>query len=496
MATNNDNFSFNSSPAINMVEQPITVYYHRSTTNKSFIEMSEYLKSRGIKNYRFMLVLLDPDLASIDPHDPNLSFLMKQKVLLECRRNPWYFFREVVRIPASGEPSKFILNRGNMAFLYLTMMNFNTMTILSRQTGKSIGAACWVTYVFNFATTNSQISLLNKEQRDSKLNLARIRGIRDLLPPYLRFDAIYSEMNGKKVKVSNTTTFLENAITHNKLKTYGKARNQISAANLLRGETFNILWADETAFIAFMKDIYQNMVPAMSKATAIAKANNVPYGIMFTTTPGFLTTEEGKWSYQVMCNSTRFNEMWYDLTYMQIRNIVDSNRMSTFVLVQFSYQQLGYSEEWFAERVRESNWDWISIRREYLLEWSNESENCPFTKEELDTIEKFTKDPKKTVLIFGKYPLEIYEEIPLKANLVPKYPPIMGVDPAGGMSRDSSAITIIDSKTTRVFAHMHSNTISLIDLARVIEYITLNMMPNCIINIERNGVPLYKNLSA
>ena len=233
----------------------------------------------------------------------------------------------------------------------------------------------------------------------------------------------------------------------------------------------------------------------MSKAVQIAKANNVPYGIMFTTTPGFLTTEEGKWSFQVMNNSTKFNEMWYDLSYLQIRNIVDSNRMSNFVVIQFSYQQLGYSEEWFAERVRESNWDWISIRREYLLEWSNESENCPFTKEELDTIEKFTKDPKKTILIFGKYPLDIYEEIPLKANLVPKYPPIIGVDPAGGMSRDASAITIIDSRTTKVFAHMHSNTISLIDLARVIEYITLNMMPNCVINIERNGVPL-KNLSA
>ena len=87
-----------------------------------------------------------------------------------------------------------------------------------------------------------------------------------------------------------------------------------------------------------------------------------------------------------------------------------------------------------------------------------------------------------------RYELKIFEEIPLRSNLVPKYPPIIGVDPSGGVSRDSSCITIIDSKTTRVFAELRTNTASLIDLARVIEYIVLNMMPNAIVNIERNGV--------
>ena len=123
-----------------------------------------------------------------------------------------------------------------------------------------------------------------------------------------------------------------------------------------------------------------------------------------------------------------------------------------------------------------------------MLEWSDESENNPFTKEELDTIHKFCKQPKKVIMIFGKYQFNIYEEIPLRSNLIPKYPPIIGVDPSGGVSKDSSCITIIDSKTTRVFADLKCNTMSLIDLARVIEYIVVNMMPNAIINVERNGV--------
>lgn len=473
---------------VNMIESPqITIYYQRSTTNKSFVEMSQYLEQIGIKNHRFMLALLDPDLAGVDPHDPNLPLPLKRKVLMECCNNFWYYLREVVRIPAMGEPSKFILNRGNMAFLWLATMNINTIQIQPRQTGKTIGAAAFYTYVYNFRTTNTQISLLNKEFKDSKENLSRIRAIRDLLPSYLRFDAVFSEVNGKKVKVPSTATSMENAFNHNKLRTYAKARNELSAANLLRGQTFPLLWADEFAFIPFMKTIYGNMIPAMSKATEIAKKNNVPYGILYTTTPGFLTTEEGKYAYNVINNATPWNEAWYDLNYYQIMNIIDSNRLSKFVFIQYTYQQLGLDENWFYERCRESEWTWPDIRREYLLAWSDEAENNPFTKEELDTIAKYCKQPKKTVLIFGKYELKIFEEIPLKANLVPKYPPIIGVDPSGGVSKDYSCLTFIDSKTTRVFAELRANTVSLIDLARIIEYIVLNMMPNAIINIERNG---------
>ena len=471
-----------------IVENPnIKIYYHRSTTNSSFIEMSNYLRDIGIKQNRFMLALLDKDLANIDPHDPNLSLEYKRKVLMEVRNNFWYYLREVVRIPSSGEPSKFVLNRGNLAFLFLATMNINTILIMPRQTGKTIAAAVFYAYVYNFRAQNTQITLLNKESRDSKDNLARIRAIRDLFPIYLRFDAVYSEVSGKKTKVSSTVSFMENAINHNKLRTYGKSQNELAAANLLRGQTFPLLWVDEFAFIKYMKTIYGNMIPAMSKATEIAKRNNVPYGILYTTTPGFLTSEEGKYAYTVINNATVWNESWYDLNYYQILNLVDSNRMSKFVFIQYTYQQLGLSETWFEEQCIQSSWDWILIRREYLLNWSDESENSPFTREELDTIEKYCKQPKKTIMIFGRYELRIFEEIPLKQNLVPLYPPIIGIDPSGNVGRDFSCVTFIDSKTTRVFAEMRSNTISVIDLARVIEYIVLNMMPNAIINIERTG---------
>ena len=473
---------------LNYQERSIPIYYHRSTKNKSFIDMSNYLKSIGVKNNRFMLQLLDPDLAYIDPHDPNLSYRDKIKVFSEVVNNFWYFVREVVRIPTSGTPDRFILNRGNMAYLYLATMNINTILILPRQTGKTIGSCCFYLYIYNFKTRNTTIPLLNKEWKDSKDNLGRIRKIRDLLPTYLRFDSIYSIYNGKKLQVQSNASFMENANNRNKFVTYGKAKNESTAMSLLRGTTIANLWVDEFAFVPFMKQIYGNAAPAMNTAISIAKRNNVPYGVLYTTTPGILTSEEGKYAYNAVQEATRFSEKWYDLSYYQIRDIINSNKFSTFVHVEFSYLELGFDDKWFHNVCVNQNWDWDLIRREYLLEWSTAAEDCPFDKEDLDIILKFCKEPIMTYLVLNKYELKIFEKIPLKANNTPKYPPIIGVDVSGGVSKDYSCLTFIDSRTTRVFAELRSNFISTIELARVIEYIVNNMMPNAIINIERNGV--------
>ena len=70
-------------------QQVRTIYSHKTTKNKSFLDMHHYLKSIGVKNNEFMLTLLDPDLDGIDPHDPHLSAFYKQKVLRECMCNYW-----------------------------------------------------------------------------------------------------------------------------------------------------------------------------------------------------------------------------------------------------------------------------------------------------------------------------------------------------------------------------------------------------------------------
>ena len=184
-----------------------------------------------------------------------------------------------------------------------------------------------------------------------------------------------------------------------------------------------------------------------------------------------------------------FSEFWYDKSYQQIRDIMNSNTKSTFVYIKFSYAQLGKSEDWFREICRTMNNRWEDIRREVLLEWSQGSDNSPFTLDELETVSRLTKDPDSTIEVLGgKFQVNLYGKIDYGRNGKPIDPPIMGVDVSGGYRRDSSAITIIDSKTTKVIGTFKCNYISQIELAKIIVELTQKYMPNVVINVERNGV--------
>lgn len=460
-----------------------TVYYHMSTTNKSFLEVHQYLLDSGVENNRFMLALLDPDLARIDPHDPGLSAMMKTKVLKECLYNPWYFFREVVRIPDSGQATgvKFALSRGNLALLFCLMLNLNTFLEMPRQTGKTISSLCWYLYLFNFGTANAEMSFLNKKLDDSKLNLQRIREIRELLPSYLKMDQAFAP-DGSRIRGKNNVETLQHPVNNNRIRTVASARNKVAAASLMRGRTTPIIYIDEYGFIQYNTIIYTNMVPAFNTAANNAKRNGTPYGMLVTTTPGMLTTDEGIEAFNMKESATPFSERWYDLTREQIFDIINSNTNSNFVYIRYTYQQLGKSEDWFRNLCINMRKDWDSIRREVLLEWSNSTENSPFRAEDLDTIKGLLRQPINTVLLLNKYELKIYEKINMK------YPPLVGVDVSGGYQRDSSAITVVDSYSTRVTAELNSNFISTPELALVIHNIVSKWMPNAVVNIERNGV--------
>lgn len=463
------------------------VYYHMETTNKSFLDMHFYLRDRGTKNNAFFLVLLDPDLAGINPRDPRLNSYMKTKVLRECIYNYWYFLREVVVIPQEGAAAdggtRYKLHRGNLAMNFCIVHNMNIFAELPRQHGKTIGIVCRMLYEFNFAATNSQLAFINKKFEDSKLNLRRLKDIRDTLPEYLRMTGAgqIDPATGKLLKVRDNVESLEHVKNGNRITTLASARNKIAANSLGRGLTIPRVWYDEYAFIPYNKIIYLAGVPAFKTASRNAKQHGSPYGIIITTTPGDMTTEMGTDAYKMKEMATKFNENFYDMSKEQLTELLSKNKDSSFVYIRFTYQQLGSDEEWFASIVIDMQKDWDAIRREVLLEWSESSDNSPFKKEDLDIVKTLIKEPIRTIMLCNYYQFNIYEELNLK------YPPIIGVDVSGGYQRDSSAITIIDSITTRVTADMNCNYISTGDLSKVIYELVTKYMNNAVVNVERNG---------
>lgn len=461
-------------------------YVQMETTNQSFIDMHYFLKRTGIANNDFFLILYDAGLAGVDPRDPNLNIQMKQRILRECCCNYWYFLREVVRIPVQGgtvgSGARYKLNRGNLAMNFLFTLNYNMFVELPRQFGKTTAALCRYLWVYNFGSSNSEIMFIHKDHNGSKGNLKDLKEIRDALPEYLQMSSATTP-DGKRLKVPNTIVSMQHPINNNKITTFASARSRDAADKLGRGCTMPIQYYDEFAFMLYNQYAYTAAIPAYSTASQNAKSNNAPYGILITTTPGDLTTEQGQYAYTLRNSATPWSEAYYDYSYEKLEELREANTKSSFFLIRYTYQQLGRGPEYFNKMCVDLGNDWDKIRREILLEWSKTASNCPFRKEDLDIIKSYCREPIRT-LYFGKagqYQFNIYEDIDMR------FPPIVGVDVAGAMYMDSSAITIVDSKTTRVTATLNCNYIPSDDLADVIYLLVKQYMPNAVVNIERNG---------
>ena len=473
-------------PPVNYPQRRI--YIHKSTKNKSFLDMHYYLKSIGIKNNDFMLALLDPDLAGVNPYDPSLSVYYKQKILREVMSNYWYYLREVIRVPSpGGAPTHYQLNRANLALNFLTTLSINTYLEVARQLGKTTSVIIRYLYIYNFATTNTKIAFLHKGLSGSRDNLQDLKNIRDLLPDYLQLKE-RPMGNGKVERGKDNTMQMINPFNGNNIMTFAGATTQARAASILRGKSLSMLWIDEVGFLQYNDIIYLNGAPALNTAMKNSAKNGAPHGIIFTSTPGFLSTPEGQFAYSIKEEATPFSETWYDLTYPQLRQILDANTKSDFVYVKFSYQELGMPESWYTDVCKLLKNSWPDIRREILLEWSNSVGNSPFNPDNLEMMRSYIKNPISVVYLLGKYRFETY----LRAD-TRTYPAIIGVDVSSGYKQDSSTITVIDSQTTKVLGCMNCNFISPTDLARCIEFIVKNWMPNSIVCVERNvrGICIY-----
>jgi hypothetical protein len=173
-------------------------------------------------------------LADVDPYDPDLPMQTKAKVLKEVKQNFWYFAREIVRIPVAGGVKNYELHRGNLALSWCLMNNINTIIELPRQNYKTISAAIIYLWLYNFATVNSEMMLMNKRLDDSKMNLRRIKEIREELPEYLQ---LVDER-----KDQNNLTYLESGLNKNKLVAKPTATDETAADSLGRGCTQPCQW--------------------------------------------------------------------------------------------------------------------------------------------------------------------------------------------------------------------------------------------------------------
>lgn len=454
------------------------------TNNASFIAMAGTLRKKGIEDWGFFLKLYDEDLAGLDPYSEEVmrNPQLQWKIVNECRKNLWYFVREVMRIPAPGEPMKFKLHRGNLALLWACANNIPVYEILPRQHGKTWAVITYALWVFNYASDFTNMLFMNKSLGDSQLNLKRLKDARGLLPIYMRMDkeqTLKGEMKESKGNINSLKNTMNNEIT-----VKASARNPIAADELGRGMTVAWVWIDELAFVQFNRIIYAAMAPAWSKAAEISISKNRPIGKILTTTPSDLSTDMGDFAYNIKEKAAKFDEKLYDMDPTELSTWMDKNSQNGYLYIEFNYQQLGNSNKWFEQQCKDLLYDWTKIRREILLQWNNASTNSPFDENDLRELRSKLIHPieDQCIIINKYYKLNVYRPL----DPATKY--IVTCDPSKGKgsNSDRTGITVIDAKTRECCAIFKSNTIQYKETFRFLYTLINKYIPNSVLVIENN----------
>lgn len=451
------------------------VFVHHTTKNKSFLKMYAYLRDRGIKNNKFFLALYDTSLLLVDPHDPKLTVEQKSAVRRECEINPWYYFREVCRVPVPGGKVSFELHIGNLSQIFLLLQNLNVIEILPRQNGKTIGAVCVFSYIYELVTENSAMIFSNKELADSQLNLKRYKEIVELLPSYLR----RTHSNDK-----NNINMIESVKSKNSIKALSTGRDRESADKLGRGLTVPLMWFDEFAFLKFNNEIYESATFALSAAAERARAQGKPFFKLITTTPNNIDLPSGAYCRGMIDSSCPFFLEMFDMDENSLRTFINKNSDNGFVFIEFSYIQLGKDKYWFQEQCRAVNHVKLKIKREILLEWTKSADKSIYSEEQIDAISAGEKEVIFTKFVLNDYPFHFIEPYnPLK-------PYVLGIDVAGGVSLDSSTIVAVDPDTLSPVGYFANNKIELPEFADLIRETLITLFPMSAIAIERAPISL------
>lgn len=452
------------------------------TSNMSFLQTAADLKKLGIKNNMFFLILYDVSLQGVDPHSPKLTEDQMFRIINECLINPWYFFREVCRIPDQGNVKgiPFSLNRANLAMFWCGLNNIDSYLTIPRQIGKTQSAIALINWVFLFGTTNSEMMFANKRSEDAINNLNRLKEQRDLLPQFLQFK-VALDNDGKMVKGTDNVKTLSNRANNNKIVTKPSAKSVESAEQIGRGNTQTVQYLDEVEFTDHIKTIMEAAGPAFATASRNAKRNNAATFRILTSTPGDLDSRAGQEAMAILDNTCKWSEKFYDKDIEDVREYIDKNSRNGIVYIEYQYKQLGKDETWFKEMCKVVEQNPMKIKREILLQRLHGSSLSPYDTEDLAHIVDMKGKIIEEIFITSIFKLNVYSPLARTKCY------FIGVDVSNGYGADSSAVTVWDPYEMKTVAEFNSPNIGVTELHKFLKILVKRYLPRSILIIERNA---------
>lgn len=453
---------------------------HFKTQNKSFLKLAYIQKKMGVKHWYCCLALTQPDLENINPHDPGLDIETKTKIAYEMFINPWYYFREISKVPQEGaDPVSFKIHRGSFALIWTFFNNIDIALLLIRQQGKTVVLAALLVYLKRILK-NSRTILITKDTGLRSETIDKMKKMRDSLPKYLWLAARNDADN------SEIFTYMNR---NNKLITAIAQSNMASAQNAGRGLTSARLFSDECAFTRYIRAMLPAALASGTTARRIAEEEGVPYGNVFTTTPGKRDEPDGKYIYDLFHDGYYWDDKLIDIpTREGLIEMIRANSKGDRVLLHapFNHRQLGMTDLELYDAMANASGTREEKLRDFGLQWTAGSLSSPLTVDESKMIRESVVDPIPHHEIFpNNYCLKwYYPEDHIPEKMQKKH--IIGLDTSDAVGRDNISLVMSNSETLETACTAVINESNLIVFANWIADILVKY-PNTILVIERKS---------
>lgn len=440
---------------------------HLKTKNRSALELAGKLDMMGVKNNMFFLALLNRNLEDVDPHSPDLTPEQKKAIGIECRVNPWYYFREVCRAPAiTGLGSSMIeFNRGNVALWWSFFNHITIYLIQPRQTGKSFSTDLLSNGLMGLWCNNTEMNLYTKDNELRRKNVDRLKNCYTALPPFL---------NLKTKKDPDNMEGISIGVMGNVYKTSVSRSAEKDAYKVGRGLTSGFLHADETPYCDNVEQSIGTALGSMGAVITEAKKRGTPYGIIFTTTAGKMDDNNGGYIYRKCQEAAYWSEKFYDCESLPdlevlVRNHSRSkNKRGVFAIyANFSHRQLGKTDLWMQDELERTGLVGDDADRDYFGRWTSGSQTCPIDSGLLDMMNSGLRgsdfdyiDPQYNYMIRFYIPEEEVEEY-MANNCT-----IIGIDPSDASGGDDISFLIMSVETGETIGAGTYNTTNILMLTK------------------------------
>ena len=449
-----------------------------NTTNLSFLKMTYILKEFGIKNNNFFLELYDEELFDIDPFREDLDLKTQIRIHNEISKNPWYFLREIARIPVAGEKRRIELTRGTLAISWSVINNISAIVVLPRQCYKTYTVAALYLWFFYWGCTNTDFMLFSYSDAILQGNLQRIKELRDNLPSYLNLYKAGRDKDNSREMRYQTNNF------YNHIRIKAPPQSPDEAVKAGRGFSTPIMWYDEVNFITNIDKIYGSSTFAYKTIAEIAKKNNAFHHRLMTSSVGFLDREEGMWGFNFINSSADYTEKMFDYPIETVKEMISKNSTNNFLHIEFMYYDLGKSDN-YLEEMKKDSIDETTFNREVLNKWLRTEGIHPLGKVVVDLLLDNIVEPSEVLVINDVYFLKLYKSIE-EIDFNKQY--VMGVDCGGNLLQDFSVITIVDPSNFETIGVLRSNSYSTNRFAKAIVNIMKDIFTNSILVMERNNM--------